>query len=95
MTALQHETLQYMMILHAQASTDTRSDNSSNKVNINDQTHAVWYRWFSYPVLLQVTEHDHDRHLIVHHHLPEVSDSVLHGTLSYDECILLMITLNM
>ena len=37
--------------------------------------------------LSQVTQHDIYRYILIHHHLPEVSDSVLHRTLSYDECL--------
>ena len=48
----------------------------------------------TYFVLLQVTQHDHYRHILIHHHLPEVSNSVLHGTLGYDECLPFTIALS-
>ena len=46
-----------------------------------------------FSLLFQAAEHDHCRHTLIHHHLPEVSDGVLHRTLGYDECLLLTITL--
>ena len=47
----------------------------------------------SHFVFIQVTQHDHYWYSVVNHHLPEVSDSVLHWTLSYDKCLLLSVTL--
>ena len=52
-----------------------------------------WCITLTYIVLLQVTQHDHCWYFVVHHHLPEISDSVLHWTLSYDEGLLLTIAL--
>ena len=42
----------------------------------------------------QVTEHNNDSTLSVSDHLPEISGCGLHGTLSYDECSLLLVTLS-
>ena len=70
------------MLLLVQASTDTWSVriivSFISKHTIARSAHIV---------LLQVTEHDHCRHTLIHHHLPEVSNCILHGTLSYDECL--------
>ena len=43
--------------------------------------------------LLHAAEHDYCRHSLIHYHLPEVSNSVLQWTLSYNESPLLTVAL--
>ena len=46
------------------------------------------------PILFKTTQHHSNSALSLHYHLPEVSSGTLHWTLSHNECLLLLVSLN-
>ena len=92
--------------MHAYTWTHTHPSCSHTHAHTHTQTHMCKYTLACthtgacpythtghLPILHQVAQHHNHSTLLVIDHFPEVSDSWLHGTLSYDEGSLLLVAL--